>query len=273
MSRLTKFTLGKGAIKAIQQSVIKLFDNLKTRVTGGWGQSKGISVGFNKDLTLPALYNSAAREERIKPSPELLDPLIRAATGYVDSLQEATTANIVHNVEAFVKNAHTQNIEDVDFDQLLHGQLMEALGKAKAGVRRIVDTEATGVRNVGTLDGVITVNDAHGIDDPLLIWLCVHDASTCSICLQLHCLPDGITPRVWRLSDVNQGYYQKGDLVPSIKGLHPHDRCILSSVLPGFGPGPDGRIIYIGAEYDAYEAQRAAPAPKIKPAKKKPEPI
>ena len=69
-------------------------------------------------------------------------------------------------------------------------------------------------------------------------------------------LPDGVTPRVWKLSEVGAGYHKKGDLNPKIAGLHPHCRCCLTSLLNGFGFNSSGMVTYIGKGHDEFAKQR-----------------
>lgn len=256
MAPSSRFSLGKGVIKGIEKAVGKLFANLKTRVLGGWGQPKGIRIAFNRDLTLPALFEAANREERNAPSEPLLDSILHSADGYLTALEQTTTTQVVKNVESFIKNAHASG-KDIDFEQLLHGQLMDVLGKAKAGVRKIVDTEATGVRNLGTLDGIEKVNAAHGIPDPVVYFVVVRDNALCGECKRLHLLPDQITPRLWKQSDLDHNYHKKGEDRPSISGEHPHCRCSLVTLLPGFGFNQDGHVIYIGSGHDEYARQQS----------------
>ena len=45
-------------------------------------------------------------------------------------------------------------------------------------------------------------------------------------------LPDGITPRVWKMSEMGSGYHKKGDSSPKIGGLHPRCRCIYDRYAP-----------------------------------------
>lgn len=74
--------------------------------------------------------------------------------------------------------------------------------------------------------------------------------------MRLHVMEDGVTPRLWFLSEVSRGYHRKGDNVPSVHELHPHGRCIMTTILPGFGFDKEGRITYIDKEHDAIEHQR-----------------
>ena len=84
----------------------------------------------------------------------------------------------------------------------------------------------------------------------------VRDQHRCDECTRLHMMPDGVTPKVWKLSDVGSGYHKKGQSQPKVGGLHPHCRCMLTHLLSGYGFDASGRVTYIAAGHDEYENQR-----------------
>jgi hypothetical protein len=69
-------------------------------------------------------------------------------------------------------------------------------------------------------------------------------------------MPDGVTPRLWRMSECSGGYFKRGDSFPSILGLHP--RCTHSpfSVPADWGFDGKGHLTFIGAGHKALEKQR-----------------
>lgn len=78
----------------------------------------------------------------------------------------------------------------------------------------------------------------------------------CDRCKELHLMPDGVTPRLWLLSEVNRGYAKKGDAVPSMSGQHPHCRCGIVTVTEGYG-FKNGSITYISPGHDEMKRQRS----------------
>jgi hypothetical protein len=78
----------------------------------------------------------------------------------------------------------------------------------------------------------------------------------CDFCRKIHLLPDNITPRVWLSSEVETGYHIKNSDRPCWSGLHPNERCALTSLLPGFGFSKDGRVTWIGQGHNELEYQR-----------------
>lgn len=250
---MAKTTLGKGAVKLIYAAVDNLFQRLKARVLGREYGPKQIRFGITA-ATLPDLFQSANREERNVPDQELLDSLMRNAEGYLDAQRISTRTQVVHAVENFLRDAESKGIE-TDIETVLGGQLGDIWRKAREGVNRIVDTEATTVRNTGTLDGIIKVNAANAIDDPVIYFVVVHDEFLCEECKRLHLLSDGVTPRLWKLSQVGHGYHKKGQENPKVGGLHPHDRCSLVTLLPGYGFNEQGAVTFIGFDHDEWKKQ------------------
>jgi hypothetical protein len=117
----------------------------------------------------------------------------------------------------------------------LRVHLDDVMKEMATHVEAIVDTEASNARNVSLMDGIVRINAARGIDDPVVYFVVVRDNVTCDECIKLHLLKDKRTPRVWKLSEVGQGYHKRGDDHPKIGGLHPHCRCTMVTLLPGFG--------------------------------------
>lgn len=247
---MAKITLGKGAVKAIHNVIDDLFDRLKARVLGGEYGHKQIKIG----ITLPDLFKQASVEERNKPNQSLMDSLTRNAEGYIDAQRIAARTKTVQSVESFLRE-NEDSEEPMSLEEELGGQLHEILQTAEDGVKRIVDTEATHVRNQGTLDGIVKINAATGVDDPTVFFIVVRDGELCEECRRLHLLENGITPRLWRLSQVGYGYHKKGQDIPNIGGLHPHCRCSLGTLLPGYGFDGKGMVTYIDQDHDEYAKQ------------------
>ena len=120
----------------------------------------------------------------------------------------------------------------------------------------IMETESTIHRNTSIMDGIVRSNAAAGIEDPTVFFVTVNDQHRCDECTRLHVQPDGITPRVWKLSELGAGYHKKGEENPKIGGLHPHCRCVLTTLLRGYGFSGAGRVQYIRPGHDEFAAQR-----------------
>jgi hypothetical protein len=100
-----------------------------------------------------------------------------------------------------------------------------------------------------------------GVEDPTVCFISVNDIHRCEECKRLHTLDDGTTPRLWRLSQVATGYHKKGSPFPSVVGIHPHCRCGLTTVMPGYGFDSQGQVEAKYPGFDAYADQRNTTPP------------
>jgi hypothetical protein len=253
---MAKTTLGKGAVSVIHEAIDRLFDRLKARVLGSAYTDKRVRVGIVPDLTLHGLFQQASVEERNRPNIDLLNSLLRTASGYIDAQRLATKTKAVHAVESALREAEHKGVEH-NVEDALSMELVDVWKQATDGVKKIIDTEATHVRNTGTLDGILKVNAASGIEDPNVFFIVVRDQHLCEECKRLHMLPSG-KPRVWKLSQLGHSYHKRGDENPKLGGLHPHCRCSLGTLLPGYGFDADGMISYIDPQHDEYESQHSS---------------
>ena len=96
-----------------------------------------------------------------------------------------------------------------------------------------------------------------GIDDPVVAFIPVKDKDLCEECERLHLMSDRICPRVWFYSEIQGGYFHRGDDTPSWNLLHPHCRCTPSTVLPGFGFDGNGRVMWIKQGFLELDFQRS----------------
>ncbi len=107
---------------------------------------------------------------------------------------------------------------------------------------------------MGTLEAITKINAYSDIDDPVVYWICVKDTALCKECQRLLLMGDG-TPRLWYLSECTHSYGKRGDSAPSVSGQHPTCRCIMATMITGYG-FKDGSITYIGTGHDALLDQR-----------------
>lgn len=246
--------LGPGAIRQIEKACDLVFDRLKVRLLGPQSVGKRIYVGYTRAYSLPGLFEAASNEEGVAPNLNTLHQVIKVAGGYVDANRERMKARVVREVQGFLTDAHKQEVV-TDLKTVLEGKLTEVWAETAHAVRRIIDTEATHTKNIGVLDGIVRINATAGIEDPLVWFVVVRDKDLCNECKRLHLLPDGITPRVWRMSEVGSGYHKKGESNPKMGGLHPHCRCSLVTLMPGYGFTSGGMVTYISKNHDEYKKQ------------------
>jgi hypothetical protein len=247
-------SLSKGAVKIIEQSVEEVFDRLKKRFLGPGLTDKPIYVGHIQDISLRGLFEAAAKEEGSQPNQTVLSTLIRIAEKYIDATKEQTKARLVAEIQAFLRNASRKGIK-TDLHTALGGKLADVWKATTDQIHTIIDAETHTAKNISIMDGILKVNAAAGVDDPTVFFIVVRDNVLCKECKRLHLLDNGVTPRVWKLSEVGQGYHKKGEPNPKIGGLHPHCRCTMATLLPGYGFDKAGMVTYISRTHDEYIKQ------------------
>ncbi len=252
---MAKGTLPKGAVKLINAAVDKVFDRVLARFLERPPTDKRIVIGYKPRVTLPDLFRGASASERVKADQSILEGLMDIAKGFLDAQRERTKAHTVKAVQSWLSEAHAGGV-DTDLDTVLGGELAQVFGKAHDGVKKILETESTVARNTGTLDGIIKVNAHSGIEDPVVFFVVVRDGDLCDDCKRLHLLEDETTPRVWYLSELSHGYFKKGGDRPCVGGLHPHCRCSLVTLMPGYGFDGSGMVDWIGFDHDEMAKQR-----------------
>jgi hypothetical protein len=247
-------SLTKRALKAIHATVDNVFARIKLRVLGP-NYSRPIDddgVKHIKRWSLPGLYHSAAAEEAMEPNEKMVHNLMTIAEGYLDAEAERTKAKVLHAVHTALNKDPDKPLEEVLMSEL------EPVWEATAhAVVSIVDSEGTTARNMATLEGVVHAADIIGNEDPYVFFIPVRDKDLCKECKRVHLLPDGVTPRVFRMSEVSTGYHSRGTSTPSVSGLHPHCRCSLTGMARGYGFNPaSGLIEYRSLDHDEFAAQR-----------------
>lgn len=252
--------LPKRAQNLIASAVDKLFDSLKVKFLGPTVQrKKSIGYSYTHEKTLPGMFESANAEEGVKPSIETLDALMRVAEGYLDANRERTKARVMHEVMATLQDAHNSKVR-TDLETVLNGKLIDALGDAQTNIEAIVNTEVNTAKNLGVLDGVVAVNNAAGVEDPVIYFLIakrIHPEAPCPECVRLHCtFGEGSPPRLWKLSEVSHGYHKRGEDFPAIGGLHPNCRCTMVTLLPGYGFAGSDTVRFITPKHDELGVQR-----------------
>ena len=251
--------LPQGSIKAIHSAIDNLFDRAKVRVLGPQSVDKRLGISatiFNPTFSIPGIFTAASREEYIKsPDEAILKVLLGNVSNYIESYRAATKAKVTHAVDAFLQEAALSGVK-TDLETVLGGQLTEVWGQVTRDMKRLIDTECNNSKNTGVLDGIIRVNAAHDIEDPAVYFATVRDSKRCEECTRIHMLEDGITPRLWYLSEVGHSYHKKGEDSPALGGLHPNCRCTIVTVMPGYGFDAAGMITFKGIGFAAIGEQR-----------------
>lgn len=246
--------LPKSLIDKINESVDDVYKRIKARFLGTEYQKKGIE--FRITNALEDFYRDISQREGVtEPNEDNIDTLKRVAESYLDASNSKAKAQVLNTVQGAIREAiltgEKQNIETA-----LQGALSEVWGNATTHVHTILDSEINSTKNISIMDGIVQSNAAVGVEDPVVFFVIVRDGNVCKECVRLHMMPDGNTPRCWYLSEVGHGYHKKGEDNPKMGGLHPHCRCVMTTLMPGFGFNAAGRVTFIATGYSEIKNQR-----------------
>lgn len=240
----------KQTISRIHAAIDSLFERIKARFLGVRLVDKTLTVTSDRpDLTLAGIATAAAADDGAKMSPKTLLGVVNIAGSYLDSARERAKAEVLHHVLSAEQEGQPSS-------GALAGKLVDVWSKVTNDVMRIADTETQRSRATGTLEGITMLNLQAGIDDAMVFFVVVRDGLRCKECTRLHLMPDGVTPRVWKMSEVGTGYHKRGENNPKVNGLHPHCRCSLATLMPGYGFDAAGMVRFVGRGHNEYATQR-----------------
>lgn len=245
--------LTKRKRRRIQEALEKLFARAKELLLGH--EAKTISI--RNATTIPDLYAAAALDGDAEPNQHVIGTIRSVTESYLDAQKHAAAARVTATIDAVLRDAERAG-EPEQLDDAIGEALADVWGKISAGVERVVETQAQQGRAMGTTEAISKMADQAGDDDPTVFFITVRDQHLCDECRRLHLLPDGVTPRVWKMSEVGAGYHRRGEHNPKLCGLHPHCRCSLAYLAKGYGFGVGGRVAYISPDHDEFKAQRGA---------------
>lgn len=254
------FGVSSASKEAINKIVEDIFDRIALGLIGDIPRLKHkklLLISSQPNYGLANLFVQSMGNKTLNPiEADALKSLLESSHGYLESLKNRTRSNVTERIDGAIKEAQLRK-EKIG-QEIVQFVVEEEMEKAKAHLKTIVESESTKLRNVGSLMDISRVAASISDQDPNVFFVVVKDGSTCKECLRLHLMPDGVTPRVWKLSELKQSYHKRGSDQPSAFGLHPHCRCTLTYLTKGFGFSANGLLKYISADYDAYSTQRTA---------------
>lgn len=252
------FGLSSSGKESIGIAVEKMFDSLAYSLLGNIPKlrNKSAFFGSQSPFSLAHIFVQAiGNKEPNHFEKDVLRSILNSSYGYIESLKNKTSSNVVEAVDAAVKEAKIKNtyISSAQVAELISAEMT----KARAHMKLIAEAESTKTRNMGHTMEIASKAQSQGIEDPTVFFIIVRDGQTCKECIRLHMLPDGVTPKVYKMGELSMGWHIRGDDRPSACGEHPHCRCSLSQLPHGWG-FKDGFVSFISSNYDEYSNQRNA---------------
>lgn len=251
--------VSSSGIEAINQAVESMFDRIARQFIGDIPKlkdSKSIIMTVTPNYGLANLFVQALGNRYPNAlEKDVLKTMLMSADGYLEALKNTTKSNVANRVDALAREAKIRG-EKMSMEQI-EEVLADEMKKARSKMQTIAEAESTKTRNMGSQVDIAKVAASYGEDDPKVAFIVVRDGSECHECIRLHLMPDGVTPRVWKMSEVKQGYHVRGENFPSACGEHPWCRCGLVLIPPGFSFNASGNITYKSKDYDALAEQRS----------------
>lgn len=242
--------------EAIEIAIAKMFDSLSYRLLGNIPKIRNKPPFFGSASTFSLAHIFIQALNNREPNHverDVLRGILSSSHGYIESLKNKTSSDVTESVDALVKEAKLRNTYVTSAAVAVI--IAAAMDKARNHMKLIAEAESTKTRNLGHTMDIASKAEIQGIDDPTVFFIVVRDGSLCGECERLHMLDGGVTPRVWKMSELSMGWHKRGEDRPSANGEHPHCRCSLSQLPPGWG-FKGGFVSFISLDHDEYKVQR-----------------
>lgn len=250
------YGLSSSSKDAIAIAVDKMFDQLAYNLLGNIPKLRDRSPFFSSSpkFSLANIFIQAigSKEPNIFEK-EVLKGILNSSFRFIEGLRNKTSSNIVESVDALVKEAKIKKgyVAPNQVSEIISQEMV----KAKSHLQLIAEADTTKTRNMGYAMDIADKSQKQGIEDPTVFFIIVRDGKACKECVRLHMMPNNVTPRVWKMSELSMGYHKRGEDRPSGCGEHPFCRCSLSQLAPGWG-FKNGFVSFISLDYDEYKEQR-----------------
>lgn len=242
----------------INRIVEDLFDKIALHFIGNipkLAHKKLLLIGHKPNLGLAQLFVQSLQNRSPNPLEyDVLKGILDNSHGYVEALKNQTRNRLTEKLDELARDAKLKESKIAEED--LNKAISEELERAQSHMKSIVHSQTTRTKNMGTALDIGRVASSIGDEDPTVFFVVFKRPATCKWCQKIHLMPDGITPRLWKFSELKQGYFVRGEKNPSIMGLHPNCSCQLTYLSKGFGFDSKGNVAYVAEKHDEYTKQR-----------------
>ena len=180
--------------------------------------------------------------------------MMKVASSYVGSLKEKTKARGINDLDSYVRaqNSKQEPVKTIEIKRILDTEM----NKAKNHFKIIANSESNKAANMGTALQITKMSEQKKIKDPTVFFIVTIDERNDPETYRLHLLPDRLTPRVWKMSELSTNYHRKGDPTPKVQGTNPNCRCRLSFLAEGYS-FKNGKVAFKSPDWDEFEHQRS----------------
>jgi hypothetical protein len=209
------------SLNKIQKIVDVLFRNVSRTLLGFDPDSKRLS---KKNKNLVSLFMTGLGRTTLgKEDREALRVVLKSTYDYIDVIRARTRARISSRVSDVVKD-HKEREVDIPTSKI-RVIVNEEISRAGSSLLNTVSAEATKLRNLSTAMKIDRMSKQKGIDDPDVFFVVTLDEATAEQPEKtLHLIPGTTIPRVWKLSEIDPGFWKKGMNRPA---MLPHPMCFI----------------------------------------------
>lgn len=213
--------LSSKSIRSIQNIINLRFDSVSLNLLGLISpqiKSKNIIFTTRQNLISLFLQGLGTRKPN-KNEEDALKVLLSIANNYVESLKEKTVAKTTHEIDAYVKqlSLKKQPVQSTQIKSIVDNNMEIAMKHIKL----IANHESNKAVNTGTALKISKIGEQKD-EDPIVFFVVTIDERNDPETYRLHLLPDRLTPRVYKLSELGTEYHKKGDTWPKVQGTNPN---------------------------------------------------
>lgn len=198
-----------------------------------------------------------------------IDFLERMFARYADKSAQQLTSDLLGRIEAGLmpftnrqEGASVYNLlrDKTTSQKYIGNALNDTVKEWRNRWKLIVDTELARASNYGAMDAILHSNQNKPPEDIHVYKVGPHDGQVCDECRRFWFWQDGVTPRVYTMSELIAGGSNIGrkrkDWRPTVDNTHPNERhFILQELKPGYGFSGSKKT-YIGKDHDEFALQR-----------------
>lgn len=197
---------------------------------------------------------------------DFLERMMDRYTGKMaDQLKSDVLSSIEGTLEPFLDRREGAQIYEALQDKNIWKKNLRALLRDRVDnweyrYRTIIGTELNRASNWGAMDAILH-NNADQTPETISVYKQGNKpgAGACKYCAKFWYMDDGVTPRVYKMSDLIANGSNIGkkaaDWKPTIDSTHPNESHILSELKPGFG-FINGSLEWIGEGHDEHHKQK-----------------